>query len=56
MIHALEHMRRELDGLRLDAPLASLPLGRALYMIATEMMRDITGWAHLFQVKALETG
>jgi hypothetical protein len=56
MIHALELKRRELEGLRLDAPLASLHLGRALFMTATEMMRDITGWAHLFQVKALETG
>ena len=58
MLRILKPAEAELDALKeeLDKPLASLRLGRSLLTTTTAMMQDITGWAHLFRVKALEAG
>lgn len=57
MIHALKAAREELHGQAavVEAAQSSLQLGRTLYATTTAMMQDITGWAHLFRVKTLET-
>jgi hypothetical protein len=58
MLRILRPSENELDALKhdIEKPLASLRLGRTLFAATTAMMQDITGWAHLFRVKALETG
>lgn len=46
----------ELDNLDIEAPLASLDLGTILQRLAGLMMQDVSGWAQLFRLKAVEAG
>jgi hypothetical protein len=44
----------DLDGIDIDRPLASRDIGRALFGMTTLMMQDVSGWAQLFRIKAVE--
>ena len=55
MTRVLHDAWGELEGMRLDQPLASQDLGARIFRAATLMMRDIRGWAQLFRVKHVET-
>jgi hypothetical protein len=46
----------DFEGIDLDHPLASREIGRALYGLTTLMMQDVSGWAQLFRIKAVEAG
>jgi hypothetical protein len=58
MLRVLKSARADLSAaaLAIDQPLASHHLGRTLHATTAAMMRDITGWAHLFRIKTIEAG
>jgi hypothetical protein len=45
----------ELKTVQVDRPLASQELGAQLYAVAIMMLQDVSGWAQLFRMKAVET-
>ncbi len=54
MHDALVRLQAGIKRVALDRTLASQLLGAEMYAVATIMLSDVTGWIHLFRMKAVD--
>jgi hypothetical protein len=52
----IEECDKKIRAIKIEQPLSSLDLGKALQQLSASMLLETAGWAELFRIRSVETG